>query len=133
MQWDRSTAICKKKKRGGGWFGVVGAMKACMRMCSKVWSVVCPVRRRRWRGSRAWKSLLSLFGETNSHFISCGADHHTSVATHSAVSAAAQTCHFHLYGSIRRRRGPQTGSDTCLARAPHHCVKCAVCGAGCGE
>lgn len=99
--------------------------KAMPVMCAcvlKVWSVVCPVRRHCWRGSRAWKSLLSVFGETNSHFISCGADHHTSVATHSVLSAAAQTCHFHLYGSIRHRGLPK-GSNTDLAFSSRRRVK----------
>lgn len=99
-------------------------------MRSKVWSVVCPVRRHRWRGSRAWKSLLSLFGETNSHFISCSADHHTSVATHSVLSAATlrrvtSICTAQ-YGAEDLRKGTHTD----LALAPPPSRRCVKCGTG---
>lgn len=58
---------------------------------------------------------------TNSHFISCGTDHHTSVTTHSVLSAAAQTCHFHLYSSILHeylKRFDRTLFDTDLVLSP---------------
>lgn len=62
---------------------------------------VCSVKRCCRRGRSA--ACLPFVLGTNSHFISCDTrlpDHHTSVTTQPALSAAAQTCQVHLYSSM---------------------------------
>lgn len=59
-------------------------------------------------------SALSFVLGTHSHFISYGIrlpDHHTSVTTHSVLSAVPQTCQVHLYSSILRTVIPMGFAD----------------------
>lgn len=92
--------LCLQKKK---YWACVYQRRACACVCGRACrrSAVCSVKRCRRRGRSAECSAFVL--GTNSHFISCDTrlpDHHTSVATRSALSAVAQTCQVHLYSSV---------------------------------